>query len=68
MLGMDFVLAIAEDHVPSTGAADPYMHVFLDAGHGDVIAFFERTGARRIGFGACVGTVLPAHPAGGQVA
>jgi catechol 2,3-dioxygenase-like lactoylglutathione lyase family enzyme len=40
-LGMDFVLAIAEDHVPSTHAADPYMHVFLDAGGGNVLAFFE---------------------------
>lgn len=40
-LGMDFVLAIAEDHVPSTHAPDPYMHVFLDAGNGNVLAFFE---------------------------
>ena len=40
-LGMGFVLAIAEDHVPSTHAPDPYMHVFLDAGGGNVLAFFE---------------------------
>jgi len=40
-LGMRFILAIAEDAVPSTGAADPYMHVFLDAGKGNVLAFFE---------------------------
>lgn len=40
-LGMDFVLAIAEDQVPSTKAPDPYMHVFLDAGNGNVLAFFE---------------------------
>lgn len=40
-LGMDFVLAIAEDTVPSTGEADPYMHVFLDAGAGNILAFFE---------------------------
>jgi catechol 2,3-dioxygenase-like lactoylglutathione lyase family enzyme len=40
-LGMDFKLAIAEDRVPSTGAEDPYMHVFLDAGMGNVLAFFE---------------------------
>lgn len=40
-LGMDFVLAIAEDRVPSTLAPDPYMHVFLDAGGGNVLAFFE---------------------------
>ena len=40
-LKMDFVLAIAEDHVPSTHEPDPYMHVFLDAGDGNVLAFFE---------------------------
>jgi catechol 2,3-dioxygenase-like lactoylglutathione lyase family enzyme len=40
-LGMDFILAIAEDEVPSTKAPDPYMHVFLDAGQGNVLAFFE---------------------------
>lgn len=40
-LGMDFVLAIAEDQVPSTKAPDPYMHVFLDAGDDNVLAFFE---------------------------
>ena len=38
---MKFVLAIAEDAVPSTGAADPYMHVFIDAGAGNILAFFE---------------------------
>ena len=40
-LKMDFVLAIAEDQVPSTKEPDPYMHVFLDAGMGNVLAFFE---------------------------
>lgn len=40
-LGMKFVLAIAENEVPSTKAPDPYMHVFLDAGNGNIIAFFE---------------------------
>ena len=40
-LGMTFMLAIAEDKVPSTQAPDPYMHVFLDAGGGNVLAFFE---------------------------
>jgi catechol 2,3-dioxygenase-like lactoylglutathione lyase family enzyme len=40
-LDMKFVLAIAEDEVPSTKAPDPYMHVFLDAGQGNVLAFFE---------------------------
>ena len=40
-LNMDFILAFAEDHVPSTKAFDPYMHLFLDAGNGNVLAFFE---------------------------
>ena len=40
-LNMEFVLAIAEDHVPSTKAPDPYMHLFMDAGNGNILAFFE---------------------------
>ena len=40
-LDMEFVLAIAEDRVPSTKAPDPYMHLFMDAGNGNVLAFFE---------------------------
>jgi catechol 2,3-dioxygenase-like lactoylglutathione lyase family enzyme len=41
VLGMAYTTAFAEDHVPSTGEFDPYMHVFLDAGGGNVLAFFE---------------------------
>ncbi len=41
VLGMRFTAAFAEDHVPSTGEYDPYMHVFLECGGGNVIAFFE---------------------------
>ena len=48
-LDMDFVLAIAEDQVPSTKAPDPYMHVFLDAGQGNVLAFFELPNAPDMG-------------------
>jgi catechol 2,3-dioxygenase-like lactoylglutathione lyase family enzyme len=48
-LDMDFVLAIAENNVPSTGAPDPYMHVFLDAGQGNVLAFFELPNAPAMG-------------------
>lgn len=40
-LNMDFLLAFAEDQVPSTKEPDPYMHIFLDAGNGNVLAFFE---------------------------
>ena len=41
VLGFTYTTAFAEDHVPSTGAYDPYMHVFLDCGGGNIIAFFE---------------------------
>ena len=41
VLNMEFQLAFAEDQVPSTKEPDPYMHVFLDAGMGNVLAFFE---------------------------
>jgi glyoxylase I family protein len=49
VLGMDFVLAISEDKVPSTKEPDPYMHVFLDAGAGNVLAFFEIPNSPRMG-------------------
>jgi len=48
-LGMDFVLAIAEDHVPSTHEPDPYMHLFLDAGGGNILAFFELPNSPQMG-------------------
>lgn len=49
VLGMGFKLAIAEDRVPSTGEPHPYMHVFLDAGGGNVLAFFELPHAPAMG-------------------
>jgi lactoylglutathione lyase len=48
-LNMDFVLAIAEDLVPSTKAPDPYMHIFLNAGGGNVLAFFELPNSPEMG-------------------
>lgn len=48
-LDMKFVLAIAEDNVPSTKEPDPYMHIFLDAGQSNVLAFFEIPKAPRMG-------------------
>lgn len=48
-LNMDLVLAIAEDEVPSTKAPDPYMHIFLDAGMGNVLAFFELPNSPEMG-------------------
>jgi catechol 2,3-dioxygenase-like lactoylglutathione lyase family enzyme len=49
MLNMDLVLAIAENEVPSTKAPDPYMHIFLDAGMGNVLAFFELPNSPEMG-------------------
>ena len=48
-LGMAFTMAFAEDRVPSTGEPDPYMHAFLDAGNGNVLAFFELPTRGRMG-------------------
>lgn len=41
VMNMDFILAISEDKVPSTHEPDPYMHLFMDAGAGNILAFFE---------------------------
>jgi len=49
VLGMDYTTAFAEDHVPSTGDYDPYMHVFLDAGNGNILAFFELPNQKDMG-------------------
>ncbi len=49
-LDMDLVLAISEDKVPSTGEPDPYIHVFLDAGNGNILAFFEIPNSPEMGW------------------
>ena len=49
VLNMDLLVCIAEDRVPSTKEPDPYMHVFLDAGAGNILAFFEITGHPAMG-------------------
>ena len=49
VLNMDFLTAFSEDRVPSTKAPDPYMHVFLDAGMGNVLAFFELPNSPHMG-------------------
>jgi glyoxylase I family protein len=40
-LKMKFTMAISENRVPSTGEEHPYMHIFLHAGQGSMLAFFE---------------------------
>jgi len=49
MLNMELTVSISEDKVPSTGEPNPYMHIFLDAGNGNVLAFFELTGIDAMG-------------------
>ncbi|MCP8686653.1 VOC family protein [Marinobacterium sedimentorum] len=48
-LNMDFILAISEDKVPSTREPDPYMHLFMDAGNGNILAFFELPNSPEMG-------------------
>ena len=50
VLNMDFLVAISEDKVPSTKEPDPYMHLFLDAGNGNILAFFEIPHSPPMGF------------------
>ena len=40
-LNMDLLVCISEAQVPSTKEENPYMHVYLDAGQGNILAFFE---------------------------
>tara|TARA_B100000315_G_scaffold142358_1_gene131406 strand:+ start:2358 stop:2909 length:552 start_codon:yes stop_codon:yes gene_type:complete len=49
LLGMELLLVFAEDKVPSTKEEHPYMHIFLDAGMGNVLAFFELPNSPKIG-------------------
>lgn len=48
-LNMNFLLAISEDRVPSTKEPNPYMHIFLDAGQGNILAFFELPNSPEMG-------------------
>ena len=49
-LNIDFILAISEDKVPSTNEPDPYIHIFLDAGNDNVLAFFEILNSPEMGW------------------
>lgn len=40
-LGLRYHFAVAENRVPSTGAFDPHIHVFLEVAPGSYLAFFE---------------------------
>jgi len=49
VLDMELLGAIAEEQVPSTKEPDPYMHIFLDAGGGNILAFFELPNSPEMG-------------------
>jgi catechol 2,3-dioxygenase-like lactoylglutathione lyase family enzyme len=44
VVGLEFVLAVIDDKVPSTGAPFPYFHIFFRLGDGSTLAFFEAPG------------------------
>ena len=49
VLGMDLLLVFAEKKAPSTKEKNPYMHIFLDAGMGNILAFFELPDSPKMG-------------------
>jgi len=44
VMGMELVLAVMDDQIPSTGDPFPYFHIFFRLGDGSTIAFFEAPG------------------------
>ena len=41
LLGLPLAHVIQADEVPSTGASEPYVHLFFEFGDGSYIAFFD---------------------------
>ena len=41
VLGLEYLMAVAEDRVPSTGEKSPYFHLFFRMDDGSCVAFFE---------------------------
>ena len=41
VIGLKFAHAITNDHVPSTKAHNPHIHIFFEMADGGFIAFFE---------------------------
>src|ERR1700735_3519560 len=44
VMGMELVLAVMDDQIPSTGDPFPYFHIFFRMRDGSTIAFFEAPG------------------------
>ena len=49
VLGLEYAMALSEEHVPSTGEAHPYMHIFFRMDDGSYVAFFELRDAAAMG-------------------
>jgi len=49
VLDLEYVMAVAEDRVPSTGEQSPYMHIFFRMDDGGCVAFFELPEAAPMG-------------------
>ena len=49
VIGMDYIMAISEDFVPSTKEPDPYMHIFFEIAPGSYLAFFELPNSPKMG-------------------
>ena len=41
VLGLEYLMAVSEDRVPSTGEQHPYMHIFFRMDDDSCVAFFE---------------------------
>lgn len=48
-LGLKYSFAVAEDHNPTTGELDPFMHIFFELPDGSYLAFFELPEAPEMG-------------------
>ncbi|GIX12659.1 MAG: glyoxalase [Paracoccaceae bacterium] len=48
-LGLKYSFAVAEDRNPTTGALDPFMHIFFQLPDGSYLAFFELPEAPEMG-------------------
>jgi catechol 2,3-dioxygenase-like lactoylglutathione lyase family enzyme len=62
VLGMEFVAAVLNDQIPSTGEVVPYFHSFFRMADGSTIAYFEAPDLPPIPDPPHVGSVA-SHPA-----
>ena len=49
VLGLEYMMAVSENRVPSTGEESPYFHLFFRMDDGSCVAFFELPDAAPMG-------------------